>query len=51
MSLILGMDPVVFIAWLLTILSAIFCVLFGLYFEFFKKEKTSNKEKIDGGSK
>ena len=47
MSLILGMDPIVFLAWLLTILSAIFCVLYGLYCEYFKKEKiqTPLKEK------
>jgi len=43
MSLILGMDPVVFIAWIGTIFSAILCVLFGIYYEYFKK---SIKEKI-----
>ena len=43
MSLILGMDPVVFIAWIGTIFSAILCVLFGIYYEYFKK---SSKEKI-----
>lgn len=43
MGLILGMDPVVFIAWIGTIFSAILCVLFGIYYEYFKK---SRKEKI-----
>jgi len=46
MSLILGMDPLVFTAWLLTILSAIFCVVYGLYYEYLKKpsKKTVPKE-------
>ena len=43
MGLILGMDPVVFIVWIGTIFSAILCVLFGIYYEYFKK---SIKEKI-----
>jgi ABC-type dipeptide/oligopeptide/nickel transport system permease subunit len=43
MDLILGMDPVVFIAWIGTIFSAILCVLFGIYYEYFKK---SRNEKI-----
>lgn len=43
MGLILGMDPVVFIAWIGTIFSAILCVLYGIYYEYFKK---SHKEKI-----
>ncbi len=38
MSLILGMDPLVFLAWLLTILAAILCVLYGIYYEYFKKD-------------
>ncbi len=43
MSLILGMDLVVFIAWIGTIFSAVLCVLYGIYYEYFKK---SCKEKI-----
>lgn len=37
MSLILGMDIWVFTAWLLTIISAILCVLYGIYHQFIKK--------------
>jgi predicted outer membrane lipoprotein len=39
MTLILGMDPIVFIAWIGTILAAIFCVIYGIYYEFIKKSK------------
>ena len=42
MSLILGMDAWVFTAWILTILAAILCVIYGIYNEFFKK---SNEQK------
>ncbi len=44
MGLILGMDTVVFIAWIATILSAVFCVLYGIYYEFIKK--SNNEEDI-----
>jgi len=37
MSLILGMDPLVFTAWIGTILAAILCVLYGIYHQFLKK--------------
>lgn len=39
MSMILGMGPWVFIAWIGTIIVAIFCVLYGIYNEYFKKEE------------
>ncbi len=48
MSLILGMDIYVFIAWIGTIISAILCILYGVYHEFYKKKlktKTS-KDKL-----
>ena len=46
MSLILGMDIWVFLAWIGTILAAIFCVLYGIYYEYFKSnEKESSKVK------
>lgn len=56
MDLILGMDTVVFVAWIATILSAIFCVLYGIYYEYFKKshnnkipvEKNKKSEKKEG---
>jgi ABC-type phosphate/phosphonate transport system permease subunit len=37
MSLILGMDMLVFIAWIGTILATILCVIYGIYYQFFKK--------------
>ncbi len=48
MSLILGMDTLVFLAWFGTILATILCVIYGLYYQFIKKtdeEKPSKKEK------
>jgi uncharacterized membrane protein len=39
MTMILGMDPWVFTAWIGTIIVAIFCVLYGIYNEYFVKEK------------
>jgi len=44
MNLILGMDPWVFAAWILTILSAIFCILYGVYHEFIKKPSKNNEK-------
>jgi H+/gluconate symporter-like permease len=38
MSLILGMDTLVFMAWIGTILTTVFCVIYGIYFQFFKKK-------------
>jgi hypothetical protein len=53
--MMLGMDPWVFTAWILTILAAIFCVLYGIYYEFIKKEdvvKTkANHKKISKKTK
>lgn len=43
MSMILGMGPWVFIAWIGTILVAIFCVLYGVYNEYFKKDNEEKK--------
>jgi hypothetical protein len=45
MGLILGMDIWVFSAWLLTILSAILCVIYGVYYEFIKKNTDETKKK------
>jgi len=47
MSFILGMDAWVFAAWVLTILAAVLCVIYGIYYEFFKKsnEKKSSIKK------
>jgi hypothetical protein len=48
MNLILGMDPLVFIAWILTIISAIICILYGIYYEFLKKQpKQKNNKKTE----
>jgi hypothetical protein len=43
MTLILGMDPWVFAAWIGTIIVAISCVLYGIYNEYFKKENGKKK--------
>lgn len=43
MSLILGMGIWVFLAWILTILAAILCVLYGIYQEFIKKDNDEEK--------
>ena len=51
MNLILGMDPFVFIAWIGTILSAIFCVIYGIYYEFIKKSKEDDDIIIEDVSK
>ena len=49
MSLILGMDGWVFTAWILTIISAVLCVIYGVYHQFIKKsnenEPSANKKK------
>ena len=37
MSLILGMDLGVFIAWIGTLLATILCIVYGLYYQFIKK--------------
>ena len=47
MALILGMDLFVFIAWIGTILAALFCVLYGIYYEFIKKDDVSNNSSED----
>ena len=44
MSLILGMDFGVFLAWILTILAAISCVLYGIYNEYLKKPSEKNNQ-------
>jgi hypothetical protein len=44
MSLILGMDSGVFLAWILTILAAISCVLYGIYTEYLKKPSEKNNQ-------
>ena len=55
MTFILGMDLFVFIAWLGTILAAIFCVLYGIYYELIKKsnieDKKENLSKLNKKSK
>ena len=45
MSLILGMDIFVFIAWIGTILAAAACVLYGIYYKFFKRLDGASKSK------
>ena len=44
MSLILGMGIWVFLAWILTILAAILCILYGVYHEFIKKTNDNEEQ-------
>ena len=44
MSLILGMGTWVFLAWILTIIAAIVCIVYGIYHELIKK--TSDEEEL-----
>jgi len=45
MNLILGMDLGVFLAWIGTLLAAVLCIVYGLYYQFIKKpvEKQQTK--------
>jgi hypothetical protein len=45
MGLILGMDFIVFVAWILTIISAFSCIVYGIYYEFIKKTSVKKKKK------
>jgi hypothetical protein len=38
-NMILGMNIGVFTAWILTILTAIACVIYGIYYEYVKKDE------------
>lgn len=38
MDLILGMDIGVFLAWIGTLLAAVLCIIYGIYYQFIKKE-------------
>ena len=53
--MILGMDIGVFAAWILTIIAAISCIIYGIYYEFLKKDeeektplKKDKKQKGEG---
>ncbi len=51
MDLIIGMDIWVFLAWILTILAAVVCVIYGIYHEVImktsdKEEQKSKKKKV-----
>jgi len=51
------MDMLVFVAWFGTILAALLCVIYGIYYQFFKKtieekslevkDKQSQNEEVD----
>jgi predicted outer membrane lipoprotein len=43
MNLILGMDFGVFLAWIGTLLAAVLCILYGLYYQFIKKSDEKQK--------
>ena len=51
MSLILGMDTWVFLAWIGTILATIFCVIYGIYYQFLKKSYTEKSLKKEDKNK
>jgi len=51
MSMILGMDPWVFTAWIGTIIAAIFCVLYGIYNQYFAKDDDKKKPAKTRGAK
>ena len=51
MALILGMDLFVFIAWISTILSALFCVLYGIYYELIKKSDDDENKSLKNKNK
>ena len=38
MDLILGMDIGVFLAWIGTLLAAVLCIIYGIYYQFIKKK-------------
>jgi len=46
MSLILGMGTWVFLAWILTIIAAIVCIVYGIYHEVIKKKSDKEELKI-----
>ena len=43
MTLILGMDIYVFIAWIGTILATLLCIIYGVYHEFIKNKNTKKE--------
>ena len=45
MSMILGMGLWVFIAWIGTIIAAIFCIIYGIYNKFFVNEDEGEMKK------
>ena len=46
MSLILGMDIGVFLAWIGTLLAVILCIIYGLYHQFIKKSDEKKKPTV-----
>jgi H+/gluconate symporter-like permease len=43
MSLILGMDLGVFLAWIGTLLATVLCIVYGLYYQFIKKSEETQQ--------
>ncbi|MBN1861601.1 MAG: hypothetical protein JW840_09100 [Candidatus Thermoplasmatota archaeon] len=46
MSLILGMDIGVFLAWIGTLLAVILCIIYGLYHQFIKNSDEKKKPTV-----
>ena len=47
MNMILGMGLWVFIAWIGTIIAAIFCVIYGIYNKLFDKEEVKKNSTVE----
>jgi predicted outer membrane lipoprotein len=46
MDLIIGMDLGVFLAWIGTLLATVLCILYGLYYQFFKKSDEKQQSTV-----
>ena len=44
MSLIIGMDLGVFLAWIGTLLATVLCIVYGLYHQFIKKSEEKEQQ-------
>jgi uncharacterized ion transporter superfamily protein YfcC len=44
MNLILGMDLGVFLAWIGTLLVTVLCIIYGIYYQFVKKNPEETEE-------
>ena len=47
-NLIIGLDGSIFAAWILTILAAVLCIVYGIYHEYIKKTEDKPEPKESG---